>query len=90
MTAAKITDGVSNTIMALQVGDDKAVIWTKPDDMEFDSKKPLAGLGKIDDLGIQAAFADCHVQYLRKNIDAETFRRLILRNDGLPVDQSKL
>lgn len=86
----KITDGMSNTILILETGEDKAVVWTKPDDMDFDPQKPLAGLGKIDEKGTQAAFADGHVQMLRKKIDAETFRRLILRNDGKPVDQSKL
>ena len=85
---AKITDGASNTILILEVGADKAVTWTKPDDMDFDSQKPLAGLGTIGEEGILAAFADGHVQSIRKNIDAETFRRLILRNDGLP-DRSK-
>jgi hypothetical protein len=89
-TMAMITDGTSNTLMILEVGADKAVTWTKPDDMEFDPKKPLAGLGRIDQGGIPAEFADGHAQILRKNIDAETFRRLILRNDGLIVDQSKL
>jgi hypothetical protein len=27
---------------------------------------------------------------LRKDIDAETFRRLVLCNDGLPIDPNKL
>jgi hypothetical protein len=84
-----ITDGSSNTILFVEVGEDKAVTWTKPDDMNFDPQKPLAGLGTIDDDGIPAAFADGSVHQLRKDIDAETFRRLILRNDGLPIDPNK-
>lgn len=84
-----ITDGTSNTILILEVGEDKAVTWTKPDDMDFDSQKPLAGLGTIAGSGILAGFADGHVQNIRKSVDAETFRNLILRNDGQVIDWSK-
>ena len=31
-----ITDGTSNTIMAIDAGDEHAVVWTKPADWEFD------------------------------------------------------
>jgi type II secretory pathway pseudopilin PulG len=89
ITLGKITDGLSNTILILEVGEDKAVTWTKPDDMDFDPQKPLAGLGTIVDGGILAAFADGHVQSIRKSVDTDTLRRLILRNDGEAVDPSK-
>ncbi len=85
-----IPDGMSNTVLILAVGADKSVVWTKPDDLDFEAKQPLAGLGTIDDEGIPAVFADCHVQNIRKDIDVETFRRLILRNDAQPVDLSKI
>ena len=85
----QITDGMSNTILLLEVGEDKAVTWTKPDDLDFDPQKPLASLGTIGDAGIATTIADGSVHVLRKTIDAETFRRLILRNDGLPIDASK-
>ena len=68
---ARITDGASHTILILEVGEDKSVIWTKPDDMDFDPHNPLAGLGATSDLGILAAFADGSVWSLRTTIDAE-------------------
>jgi hypothetical protein len=89
ITLEQITDGMSNTILLLEVGEDKAVTWTKPDDLDFDPQKPLAGLGTIGDAGIAATIADGSVHVIRKGVDAETFRRLILRNDGLPIDSSK-
>jgi hypothetical protein len=89
ISMAHITDGTSNTILILEVGEDKAVTWTKPDDMDFDPQKPMTGLGTIDPAGILAAFADGSVRMIRKTVDAETFRRLILRNDGQPIDSSK-
>ena len=39
-----IPDGTSNTIMTVEVTDDRAVIWTKPDDFEYDPQDPLKGL----------------------------------------------
>ena len=87
---AQITDGTSNTILILEVGEDKAVTWTKPDDMDFDPQKPLAGLGTIAGATFSALFADGSVHVLKKDIDAETFRCLILRNDGHPIDWSEL
>ena len=86
----RITDGTSNTILIVEVGEDKAVTWTKPDDLEFDPQKPLAGFGAIGAEGFPVALADGSVRMLPKNIDAETFRRLILRNDGQPIDWSKI
>lgn len=85
VTDSQISDGMSNTVLILEVAEDKAVTWTKPDDMNFDPHKPLSGLGTIGEPNILAAFADGHVQIIRKGVDAETFRRLILRNDGQPV-----
>ena len=57
-----ITDGTSNTIMAIEGG--KAVIWTKPDDIPFDGKidpKSLALPGKN---GINILMADGSVRWM--------------------------
>jgi hypothetical protein len=42
---ADFPDGTSNTILMLDVDDDRAVIWTKPGDLEVNQTKPTAGLG---------------------------------------------
>jgi hypothetical protein len=42
-----ITDGTSNTIAVIQVSDENAVEWTRPDDWEFDPNDPLAGIGSM-------------------------------------------
>ncbi len=86
---AQITDGTSKTIAMLQAPDDKSVFWTKPDDLEFDSDHPFAGLRTISDDAILAGFADGHVQWIRKDVEPEIFRRMIIRNDGLPVEPGK-
>ena len=55
-----ITDGTSYTIMLVEADDDHAVIWTKPEDWQFDLQQPLAGLGHAHAGGFNALFADCH------------------------------
>ena len=54
---ADITDGSSNTLLIVEVGSDKSVVWTKPDDLTFDPQQPLAGLGTIAAHGLAAAFS---------------------------------
>jgi prepilin-type processing-associated H-X9-DG protein len=86
---ADITDGTSNTIMAVEVSDDKAAPWTKPDDFTYDEKNPAAGLGGLFPGGFNAAFCDGSVRFISSAIDAEVLRNLFNRNDGQVIDQSK-
>src|SRR5581483_1589324 len=41
-----VTDGASNTLLMVDVDDEHAVTWTKPNDWEFDPKAPTRGLRK--------------------------------------------
>ena len=82
---ADIRDGTSNTIMAVEVSDQKAVIWTKPDDFEYDEKNPVAGLVGLRPGGFNAAFCDGSVRFLSAGIDPETLKLLFTRNDGKVV-----
>jgi type II secretory pathway pseudopilin PulG len=86
----QFTDGTSNTVLVVQANDDRAVPWTKPDDLEVDLKKPLDGLGDAEPNGFSALFADGSVRLLPKTISEETLRRLFGRADGLPIDQNDL
>ncbi|MCX7425895.1 MAG: DUF1559 domain-containing protein [Planctomycetia bacterium] len=81
-----ITDGTSNTLMLVEVDDDHAVIWTKPDDLPFDPKQPNKGLGGLwGDDSFLTTFCDGSVRVIKRNVDPETLRRLFIRNDGQPV-----
>ncbi len=87
---ADFTDGMSNTILGVQVDEQHAVPWTKPDDLEVDLNKPTAGLVNPSGPSFLAFFADGSIHSLSNSIDAETLKRLFTRNDGLPIDSSKV
>ena len=83
-----ITDGTSNTICLVDANEERAVIWTKPEDWQVDAKKPKAGLenghhGK----DFLAAFADGSVHSLTlAKISAENLYALFTRAGGEVVD----
>lgn len=88
MQLRKITDGTSNTIALVDANDDTAVIWTKPDDLDFDAENPLKGLAPGHHPAIfNAAFADGSVQAISFDIDLEVLKALFTRAGGEVVDR---
>ena len=78
-----ITDGSSNTIIVIDAGDDHAVVWTKPDDWEFDPEPGMEGVFKSHvPGGIVAVFADGAVRYLRESIAPAVLRALLSAQRG--------
>jgi hypothetical protein len=82
----EITDGTSNTIMAVEVDDQHAVIWTKPEGLPYNEENPLEGIGGQFPGGFNAASCDGAVHFIEQTIDTQKFRLLLLRADGNPVD----
>jgi len=77
-TLLSIRDGTANTIMLVQVGDDQAKIWTKPEDWQPDAKKPLQGLTDNLHPGIfLAGFADGSVRAMSLDTDPQTLHALL-------------
>ncbi|MEO2008573.1 MAG: DUF1559 domain-containing protein [Pirellulaceae bacterium] len=81
----QITDGLSNTLLVLEVNDDASVIWTKPGDLSFNAENPLAGLGTSHPGGFNAALADGSVHFIPATIDAAMFLRMLMMSDGEPT-----
>ncbi|MFM8189160.1 MAG: DUF1559 domain-containing protein [Pirellula sp.] len=73
----EFTDGREATLVLICCGPDKAVSWTKPEDIPFDSANPLAALGKIDGPVITGAFADNRVVSFDLGIPAEVFKTYV-------------
>jgi hypothetical protein len=73
--------------MVLDAADDQAVVWTKPEDWEFDVQNPMKGLtGKFEG-GFEALLCDGSVRFLSEKIKPETLRILFTRNGGEPVPE---
>jgi hypothetical protein len=66
-----IRDGTITTIMAIEVDDAQAVIWTKPDDWPFDPKDPIRGLGGLYGNGFYVVTCDGSVHFINLPKDAK-------------------
>jgi hypothetical protein len=80
-----ITDGTSNTILAVAAGADTADVWTKPGGLAFDAKAPKKALGTIAGKSFLALMCDGSVRSLRSNVDDEILSPLIQVNDGMII-----
>ena len=85
---ANIADGTSNTGMVFEAGE--AAIWTKPDDMAFDLKKPLPKLGGLFNGTSNVVMCDGSVRRLKKDPDETELKKLIGYGDGEVLDLDKL
>jgi hypothetical protein len=87
---ATITDGTSNTIMAVEGGE--AVTWTKPDDVEFDPEKPLPKLELPNGIKlINVALGDGSVRSLNlATVPEAVLKLLIQKDDGMVIDWDKI
>ena len=77
-----IVDGTSNTIMLVEAAPEKAVIWTKPDDITIDDKDLLKGLISKGANGFEAGFADGSVRMIKKTIKPKKLKAYFTRNGG--------
>ena len=78
----QVTDGTSNTIMALEVDDASSVIWTKPDDLEVTDENSLAKLRTAPKGGFNVLMADGSVQFMSATIDSAALLSKLRKSDG--------
>jgi hypothetical protein len=82
-TIANIPDGSSNTIMVAEGGE--PVIWTKPEDFEFDPKKLLPRIAAPGRNGFNALMGDGSVRFVPLTTPETTLKLLIQADDGMPI-----
>ncbi len=80
-----VSDGTANTIFMVDADDDHAVIWTKPEDLDYDAKTPMKALGGRYQGGFLAALADGSVRFISNSISKVTLQSAFTRNDGNPL-----
>ena len=85
LTIPGIADGSSNTVLVVVADPERAVEWTKPDDLPFDPKDPLKGLLRPGQEGIDVAFADGSVKRLSPRIDPKKFAAMVTPAGGETV-----
>jgi len=86
----RISDGASNTIMFVEAGANKAVAWTKPENLPFNTDNPIAEMGDLPGDRFSAVFFDGYIHTIEKDIDPKTLCLLIQHKDGQPIDTSKV
>lgn len=82
---AEITDGTSNTIMTVETK--SSIPWTKPEDLDYASDKPLPVLGGFADEGFHAGFADGSVRFMSRSTKELMLRALFSARGGEVVNQ---
>ena len=80
ITLPGIADGTTNTVAVVEA--DEPVIWTKPEELAFDPKKPLPKLGGLFDGEFHMALCDGSVRKVKAKFDADVMKAMITRNGG--------
>jgi hypothetical protein len=79
----EITDGASNTLLI--VSGQKAVPWTKPEDLPFDPTLPLPPLGDPQRSGYNVGMADCSIRFIPRGTPDNVLKPAITRAGNEPV-----
>jgi len=72
-----IIDGTSNTVLLVEADDDRAVLWTKPEDWKYDPQTPMAGLGRAHPGLFNVLLADGSVRSVSAGLDLQTWKALL-------------
>jgi hypothetical protein len=89
-----IRGDLSRTVLVVEAEDDQAVIWTKPQDLDFDPKHPHVGLarhwmiGYHDESGCLAGCANGEVRFIPASAGDDLVRSLFAADGAtVPLEQ---
>jgi hypothetical protein len=77
-------DGMAMTFLVVEGGE--PVIWTKPQDVPYDAKKPLPKLGGLFPDGFHAAMGDGAVRFVPRDTNEKTIRAVITPSGGEVIE----
>jgi prepilin-type processing-associated H-X9-DG protein len=81
---SQITDGTSNTVLVFEGAE--STPWAKPDEIEFDPKKPMVKHLRFEDNSVcNILMADGSVRAVPSKLPEEILRLLIQKDDGMPI-----
>jgi prepilin-type processing-associated H-X9-DG protein len=86
VTLPQMTDGTSSTVVIVEADAERAVEWTRPDDLQFNSADPTAGLGGLRPGGFQAAYCDGHVEFVSDFMPPEMIAGMFTIAGGERID----
>ncbi|MFL5341365.1 MAG: DUF1559 domain-containing protein [Gemmataceae bacterium] len=75
-----VTDGLAKTILFVEA--EQAVPWTKPEELEYDPKKPLPALHRALMNTYMVVAADGEIHDIEASMPEEKIRKWIIINDG--------
>jgi hypothetical protein len=82
-----ITDGSSNTALVVDAGAERAVPWTKPEDLTLDNEDPIRAFGTSDFGNVfLVLMADERTEAVAFETAPEMLRNLFMRADGNVLD----
>ena len=73
----EIVDGASSTIMLVVAPPEKAVPWTKPDDIAIEGADPLSSLGQIHEDGLLVSYFDGQTEAIPSNVSPAALKALV-------------
>jgi prepilin-type processing-associated H-X9-DG protein len=73
--------------MVVEVAQDKAVEWTRPQDVTVRSDAPTEGLGRAHGAGTLVLFCDGSVRFLSSELPAEMIWAMFGASDGQVVQE---
>ena len=69
-----IKDGSRNTVLLVEADEDRAVPWTKPDDLDVNLDRPMDGLGHFRNSGFLVGFCDASLRTFPPTINPEIIK----------------
>ncbi|MEZ6057087.1 MAG: DUF1559 domain-containing protein [Planctomycetaceae bacterium] len=81
-----LSDGMTNIVLVVSSGPSTAVEWTKPETIPFNETNPLAEFGSPAGKSFYVVAGDGRVHSIRPDADPAIVARLLLCNDGNPVN----